>query len=70
MTDIYNYNKNITITTTPNGDKVITMNKAILTKLCNCLYDAQRYQQDNNLNATAKDTAKLWEALAYEDENE
>ena len=29
MKDIYNYNKNITLTKTVNGDVVMTMNEAI-----------------------------------------
>lgn len=62
--DIYNYQANITVTTTPNGDKVITMNNAIFTKLLNDLFDAQMYQENKNLNATARDTQDLWRALA------
>ena len=63
MLDIYNYRKNITITTTPNGDKVITMNKQILTSMINCLDDASEFQRSKNLNATADDTHELWRAL-------
>ena len=32
-TSIYDYEANINITTTPNGDKVLTMNDAIFTKI-------------------------------------
>lgn len=66
--NIYDYQANITVTTTPNGDKVITMNNAIFTKLLNDLFDAQMYQDSKNLNATARDTQDLWRALAGEDE--
>ena len=63
MTDIYNYKKNITITTTPNGDKVITMNEAILTSLINIVGDAADYRKLKGLDATAEDTHELWRAL-------
>lgn len=63
MTDIYNYKKNITITTTPNGDKVITMNDAILTALINCISDASDYQRSKGHKATADDTEEMWKAL-------
>lgn len=65
-TSIYDYKNNIKITTTPNGDKVITMNEAILTKLCNDIFEAQMAQQNRGLEATAKDTNELWQALAHE----
>ena len=65
---MYDYNKNINIITTPNGDKVITMNDAIFTKLLNDLFDAQMYQESKNLNATARDTQDLWRALADKEE--
>lgn len=66
--NIYEYKSNITVTTTPNGDKVITMNNAIFTKLLNDLFDAQMYQENKNLNATARDTQELWRALADKEE--
>lgn len=66
--NIYDYQANITVTTTPNGDKVITMNSAIFTKLLNDLFDAQMYQENKNLNATARDTQELWRALADKEE--
>lgn len=66
--NIYDYQANITVTTTPNGDKVITMNNAIFTKLLNDLFDAQMYQENKNLNATARDTQELWRALADKEE--
>lgn len=66
--NIYDYQANITVTTTPNGDKVITMNDAIFTKLLNDLFDAQMYQENKNLNATARDTQELWRALADKEE--
>lgn len=66
--NIYDYKANITVTTTPNGDKVITMNDAIYTKLCNDIFDAQMYQQDKKLDATSRGTQDLWRALVGEDE--
>lgn len=66
--NIYDYKANITVTTTPNGDKVITMNNAIYTKLCNDIFDAQMYQQDKKLDATSRDTQDLWRALADKEE--
>ena len=65
---MYDYDKNITVTTTPNGDKVITMSKAIYTNLCNSVFDAQRYQLNKSLTNTAKDTLELWRALSAEEE--
>jgi hypothetical protein len=64
MTDIYNYQANITVTTTPNGDKVITMNSAIFDMILNDLFDAQEHQNEQGHDATARDTLKLWRALA------
>lgn len=63
MLDIYNYKKNITITTTPNGDKVITMNRQILVTLINSVSDASDLQKSKGLDATAEDTHELWRAL-------
>lgn len=65
---MYDYDKNINIITTPNGDKVITMNDAIFTKLLNDIFDAKLYQQFKKLDATAEDTKKLWQALADKEE--
>ena len=64
---MYDYDKNITVTTTTNGDKVVTMSKAIYTKLCNSVFDAQRYQLNKSLTNTAKDTLELWRALSEEE---
>lgn len=65
---MYDYNKNINIITTPNGDKVITMNDAIFTKLLNDIFDASRHQQEEKLDASAEDTIALWRALADKEE--
>ena len=64
MKNIYDYRNNITITTTPNGDKVVTMNDAILTFLINCIDDASEHQRSKGLDATADDTKELWRALS------
>jgi hypothetical protein len=68
MTNIYDYQANIKVTTTLNGDKVITMNNAIFDELLNDIFDAKMYQESKNLSATARDTVALWRALAGEDE--
>lgn len=68
MLDIHNYRKNITITTTPNGDKVITMNDAILTTLINHIHDASELQRQQGYTATAESTKALWRALCEKEE--
>ena len=62
-TSIYDYEANINITTTPNGDKVITMNDAIFTKLINDIYEASQSQDKKGFKATSRDTLRLWNAL-------
>lgn len=62
-TSIYDYEANINITTTPNGDKVLTMNDAIFTKIINDIYEASKSQEKKGLTATSRDTLKLWAAL-------
>lgn len=63
MKNIYDYKNNITITTTPNGDKVITMNRQILVSMLNSLCDASDFQKSKGLDAMAEDTKELWRAL-------
>lgn len=63
MTSIYDYKANITVTTTPHGDKVVTMNDAIFTSIKNCLYDAAQLAKQEKLDATAEDIMKLWSAF-------
>lgn len=65
---MYDYDKDITVTTTPNGDKVVTMSKAVYTKLCNSVFDAQSYQRDKSFTRTARDTLELWSAIVAEEE--
>jgi hypothetical protein len=62
-TDYYNYRKNISVVTTPNGDKVITMNSQVFDLLVNHLYDAAKLQKNEGHNATSDDTKELWSAL-------
>jgi hypothetical protein len=64
MKDIYDYQANITLTKTPNGDFVITMNDAILTALINHIDDASEFQRSKGYGATADDTKELWRALS------
>lgn len=62
-TSIYDYEANINIITTSSGDKVITMNDAIFTKLINDIYEASKSQEKKGLTATSRDTMRLWNAL-------
>ena len=61
--DYYNYQKNISVVTTPNGDKVITMNSQVFDLLVNHLYDAAKLQANEGHKATSEDTKELWSAL-------
>lgn len=70
MKNIYDYKNNINVITTPNGDKVITMNEAVYVELLNHLFDASAYQKLNNHNATAKSTMEMWKALNDEMERQ
>lgn len=63
MQNAYDYQNNISIIKTPNGDFVITMNKEILTAMTNMIYDASQYAEEQGMNGTAADTLKLWNAL-------
>ena len=63
MENIYDYKNNINVITTPNGDKVITMNEAVYVELLKHLFDASAYQKLNNHNATAESTMEMWDAL-------
>lgn len=61
--DYYNYNKNISVVTTPNGDKVVTMNSQVFDELVNHLYDAAKLQENKGHKATAEATKELWRTL-------
>ena len=63
MENIYDYKNNINVITTPNGDKVITMNEAIYVELLNHVYDASRFQESQNHKVTAESTMEMWDAL-------
>lgn len=63
MNNIYDYKNNINVITTPNGDKVITMNEQIYVELLNHIYDASEHQKSQNHNATAESTMEMWDAL-------
>lgn len=60
---MYDYNKNVNVITTPNGDKVVTMNEQTFDVIVNALYDAARYQDGNGNDATARDLDKLRQVL-------
>lgn len=62
-TNYYNYKENISVVTTPNGDKVITMNSQIFNSLVNHLYDAAKLQENEGHQSTSEDTKKLWGTL-------
>ena len=66
--DYYNYRKNISVVTTPHGDKVITMNSAVFDLLVNHLYDAAKLQEIDGHKATSEDTKELWRALNDKEE--
>lgn len=57
--NIYDYARNINIVTTPNGDKVITMNKEILSEIIVYLYEAKEHQEEDGRNATAQTTQEI-----------
>ena len=61
--DIYDYERNVSVATTPNGDKVITMNSAILTSIIVALYEAVERQREDGRKATADTTLRIIEAL-------
>ena len=66
--DYYNYRKNISVVTTPNGDKVITMNKEAFTLLVNHLDDAAKLQENEGHKATSEDTKELRRTLIDKEE--
>lgn len=66
-TSIYDYEANLNVITTPKGDKVITMNEAIFTKLVNDIYEASQSQEAKGYKATSRDTLNLWRALDTEE---
>jgi len=68
MKSIYDYDNNISVITTPNGDKVITMNSEIFVSILNHLYDAGLHQESKGYQATAENTYKLWGALNDKEE--
>ena len=70
MENIYDYKNNINVITTPNGDKVITMNEAVYVELLNHVYDASRFQESQNHKATAESTMEMWDALNDEKERQ
>lgn len=63
MKSIYNYQTNITVSTTATGDKVITMNKEIFTELLNNLFEAHNSYNKSDLKNLGEDTLELWSAL-------
>lgn len=65
---LFDYQANIAITKTPNGDIVMTMNDAILTALINHIHDASELQRQKGYDATSEDTKDLWRALCEKEE--
>ena len=63
MKSMYNYKSNITVTTTVNGDKVITMNGEIFTELLNNLFEAHDSYVRRGLDGLADTTIELWKEL-------
>ena len=60
---MYNYKSNITVVTTVNGDKVITMNRDIFTELLNNLFEAYDSYVRRNLDGIGAFAIELWSAL-------
>ena len=65
---LFDYQANIAITKTPNGDIVMTMNDAILTAITNHIHDASELQRQQGYDATAEDTKELWRAICEKEE--
>lgn len=63
MKGIYDFENNVKVVTTVNGDKVITMNDAIFTTLICDLYEAKEHQYEDKRDATAGTTQELIGAL-------
>lgn len=63
MKSIYNYQTNITVSTTATGDKVITMNKEVFTELLNNLFEAHDSYTNRYLKSLSENTLELWSAL-------
>ena len=59
MKSMYNYKSNITVATTVNGDKVISMNKEILIELLNDLFEAHDSYVRRGLDGLAENTIEL-----------
>ena len=63
MKNIYNYQDNITVSTTASGDKVITMNKEIFVSMLNDLFEAEESYEKRGLKSLSDDTIDLWRSL-------
>lgn len=63
MNSIYDFEDNVKVMTTINGDKVITMNREILVTIENALYDAIELQEKQGHIFTAKGTQRIIKAL-------
>ena len=63
MNSLYDYENNITVNTTPNGDKVVTMNDAIFTEILHAMANGRAWEKEHGYNATAEQTRKLWTEL-------
>lgn len=60
---LYDYERNIKITKNKNGEIVVKMNDAILTKLICCVFDAEDQARQEGYEATADDNRTLFFAL-------
>ena len=69
MKSMYNYKSNITVSTTVNGDKVISMNREILTELLNDLFEAHDSYVRRGLDVLADTTIELWKELRNKSED-
>lgn len=62
-----NYKKLIKVTTTKDGEVILTMPKHIHTRLMNNLFDGYMRQDEHDLKATADDTRAMWKAVDIDD---
>ena len=69
MTSIYDYTNNIKISKSQkDGTYIIRMNDAILTEMENDIHEGAEHQKEDNREATASSSMKLWEALCNKQE--
>ena len=61
---IYDYENNINIVTTYNGDKVITMNPEIFVEITNMLYATYEKEKTSGYKYTADNVHRIWKKFS------